>query len=721
MSFKKINLTRAKKLKNHLFLCAVFYFLFFISSCTKEDFTEEIKEEVTSTPNSITGKHYQGKEAFNFVNEKKLNEIIGSGQFRDEYAFTIDYSEVIQVIGENIGENITIRVNHPNQKPFMFYNLVISTSLNGTTARLLEYTMTPRFFNSYSSGLTTIQEFEGLVLSQLMYTSYLCEDEEDEMLIIAPYGDYNLVDPTTGTTSGINLINTGFLSGSYSGTMFSGPSPASPGSGGENDPSTFPNFTDGLGNFFNSVGSVFSDAYEWTGNTIRTIFRWIRNLFCGSCSPRFSMARGPGDPIIIIDDDAPPATTPAPLEPCDWFYTNFALFQVNILVGYNPNNDLTPEVLNWWDTVASDPVKVSLLNYLFRYQPVSQSRWVIFFQLVDYKKNGGNEIFLNELLKLLNQNQITFISNLNEITEYLNNEQYDPLAVQDALLTFVTKNSDTPWTPNTGCYNNVPTLCYSHTRTVYRNNRPLYQYKLLNGDIISSGDYSPPGEGIVMIETYYWSQSDPMNWYRIPEPTTYSHLSLDFLFNQFWSFVQTGVRICTPLEEIVVLIDGKDFDGVAQSKAAAGIFVLIDITPVGKVTNITRRAGHTLSSVSPVVAKVLTALEKSQRNLRKQYTNIISTMNSTRKGNFGEICTDVDFFEKGYEVLHTNRITNIDQAGHQGIDHIFKNPQTGEFVIVESKFHGSGGLTTLPNGIRQMSDSWISNGQQIIQIDYGLL
>ncbi|MEX0598584.1 MAG: hypothetical protein WD512_19030, partial [Candidatus Paceibacterota bacterium] len=277
----------------------------------------------------------------------------------------------------------------------------------------------------------------------------------------------------------------------------------------------------------------------------------------------------------------------------------------------------------------------------------------------------------------------------------------------------ITKNSDTPWTPNTGCYNNVPSLCYSHTRTVYRNNRPLYQYKLLNGDIISSGDYSPPGEGIVMIETYYWSQSDPMNWYRIPDPPTYSHLSLDFLFNQFWSFVQTGVRICTPLEEIVVLIDGKDFDGVAQSKATAGIFILIDITPVGKVTKITRRAGHALSSVSPVVAKVLTALEKSQRNLRKQYKNIISAMNTTRKGNFGEICTDVDFFEKGYEVLHTNRITNIDQAGHQGIDHIFKNPQTGEFVIVESKYHGTGGLNpgNSATGLApQMSDEWISNG-----------
>ena len=30
-------------------------------------------------------------------------------------------------------------------------------------------------------------------------------------------------------------------------------------------------------------------------------------------------------------------------------------------------------------------------------------------------------------------------------------------------------------------------------------------------------------------------------------------------------------------------------------------------------------------------------------------------------------------------------------------------------MIVESKFHGTGRLTTLPNGTRQMSDEWISN------------
>ena len=62
-------------------------------------------------------------------------------------------------------------------------------------------------------------------------------------------------------------------------------------------------------------------------------------------------------------------------------------------------------------------------------------------------------------------------------------------------------------------------------------------------------------------------------------------------------------------------------------------------------------------------------------------------------------------------MVHVNRHTTIDPIGdNTGIDHIFKNPVTGEYVIVESKFHGTGGLapadpsTGLP---RQMSDEWI--------------
>lgn len=78
--------------------------------------------------------------------------------------------------------------------------------------------------------------------------------------------------------------------------------------------------------------------------------------------------------------------------------------------------------------------------------------------------------------------------------------------------------------------------------------------------------------------------------------------------------------------------------------------------------------------------------------------------NTIRKGNYGEMVTDVDLSIHGYEPLH-QRITNIDNPLNSGIDGIFQNPQTGEFLIVESKFNTSTLGQTLDG--KQMSDSWI--------------
>lgn len=46
---------------------------------------------------------------------------------------------------------------------------------------------------------------------------------------------------------------------------------------------------------------------------------------------------------------------------------------------------------------------------------------------------------------------------------------------------------------------------------------------------------------------------------------------------------------------------------------------------------------------------------------------MISGMSSLRKGNFGEICTDLDFYEKRYELLHINKVNSIDQTIETGI------------------------------------------------------
>jgi hypothetical protein len=100
---------------------------------------------------------------------------------------------------------------------------------------------------------------------------------------------------------------------------------------------------------------------------------------------------------------------------------------------------------------------------------------------------------------------------------------------------------------------------------------------------------------------------------------------------------------------------------------------------------------------------------------------------TARKGNFGEMGTDVDMVEHGWTPEH-RRITDIDAATERGLDHVFSKPGPPKItLVVDSKF-GSAKLSTLADGTRQMSERWIENrlrlsvgrerADEIIQIGY---
>jgi hypothetical protein len=94
----------------------------------------------------------------------------------------------------------------------------------------------------------------------------------------------------------------------------------------------------------------------------------------------------------------------------------------------------------------------------------------------------------------------------------------------------------------------------------------------------------------------------------------------------------------------------------------------------------------------------------SQKKLVDQHKESIASANNFRKGNFGEMATDVNLSGKGYKPLHT-RVTDIDAPMKQGIDGVFE--KNGEFFIVESKYSGTSKLGKTNTG-RQMSDNWIN-------------
>ena len=100
------------------------------------------------------------------------------------------------------------------------------------------------------------------------------------------------------------------------------------------------------------------------------------------------------------------------------------------------------------------------------------------------------------------------------------------------------------------------------------------------------------------------------------------------------------------------------------------------------------------------------ALDKQKELLAKIKRGEIDLNNNFRKGNFGEMATDVDLSQKGYKPLHLDRVTDIDAPMKKGIDGVFE--KNGEYFIVESKYSGTSKLKNTFDG-PQMGDVWIEN------------
>ena len=104
-------------------------------------------------------------------------------------------------------------------------------------------------------------------------------------------------------------------------------------------------------------------------------------------------------------------------------------------------------------------------------------------------------------------------------------------------------------------------------------------------------------------------------------------------------------------------------------------------------------------------------LEKQKDVCEKVESNgNVDVMNTTEKGNYGEMKTDIEMEEQGWERISTDTVTSIEEKGHQGIDGVYErvNPETGEkeYCVVESKY-GTSELNEHTSDGKQMSENWI--------------
>ena len=82
---------------------------------------------------------------------------------------------------------------------------------------------------------------------------------------------------------------------------------------------------------------------------------------------------------------------------------------------------------------------------------------------------------------------------------------------------------------------------------------------------------------------------------------------------------------------------------------------------------------------------------------------------SIKKGNYGEMITDRHYEKNGYDRISLDRVTDIADSSHQGLDGVYQNKENNsDYRVVESKF-GSSTLSVLSNGTPQMSEPYISD------------
>ncbi|MUH36387.1 T9SS C-terminal target domain-containing protein [Zobellia amurskyensis] len=215
-----------------------------------------------------------------------------------------------------------------------------------------------------------------------------------------------------------------------------------------------------------------------------------------------------------------------------------------------------------------------------------------------------------------------------DLKEQVIDEHLTEFTTSEYLLTEMVLSEDVPWDiTKKGFYNNHESLKYNATRNIKIAGRLLKEFRLENGDRLVNGiypiaPYSNEGEEV----TFYYSRT-ANEWYQydVP-PISYKETDLDYFINKFWSGPAQFVgRYIIPVEDIIILIDGKDFNGVESNRLQAGGFLILEVIPGSKL----------LRPVKKVVtnAKEWIFIYKSGNKI---YTKVVREISDTTKRTFDE-------------------------------------------------------------------------------------
>ena len=103
------------------------------------------------------------------------------------------------------------------------------------------------------------------------------------------------------------------------------------------------------------------------------------------------------------------------------------------------------------------------------------------------------------------------------------------------------------------------------------------------------------------------------------------------------------------------------------------------------------------------------AARKTQKSLIESVENSAEGtkgLTNLQKGNYGEMKMDNFFESQGYDRISADRVTDLNEPSHQGIDGVYYNPDGHPPYIIGEAKYGSSKLGSTLDG-KQMSDNWI--------------
>ena len=168
----------------------------------------------------------------------------------------------------------------------------------------------------------------------------------------------------------------------------------------------------------------------------------------------------------------------------------------------------------------------------------------------------------------------------------------------------------------------------------------------------------------------------------MPPATPNAKADIDFLLDAFWNGVKIVGRYATPLEDAIILIDGNDFDGIAQNKVQTAGFMIVGLIPGGK-------ALKPVTKIVNGVIKYQKIVKVTVNGVSKNITLPINIVNGI-----------VEFGSDGYNRTQLRKILNITDSAIQGHHIVPLNLKDLDIVQKAAKsdnvFHISDKLNGIP-------------------------